>query len=42
LVATIEWLRLLPKPGFLPQSEQILDTRLGMVAEAEHALGDFG
>ena len=24
-VATIEWLRLLPKPGFLPQMEQTLD-----------------
>src|SRR6478609_6748160 len=31
LVATIEWLRLLPKPGFFPQSEQILDMRLGSV-----------
>ena len=25
LVATIEWLRLLPNPGFFPQIEQILD-----------------
>ena len=33
-VATIEWLRLFPKPGFFPQSEQILDMRLGSVAKA--------
>jgi len=26
LVATIEWLRLFPKPGFFPQTEQTLDT----------------
>jgi hypothetical protein len=25
-VATIEWLRLLPKPGFFPQTAQTLDT----------------
>ena len=25
LVATIEWLRLLPNPGFFPQTEQIFD-----------------
>jgi hypothetical protein len=25
-VATIEWLRLLPNPGFFPQTEQTLDT----------------
>ena len=25
LVATIEWLRLLPNPGFFPQIEQIFD-----------------
>jgi len=25
-VATIEWLRLFPKPGFFPQTEQTLDT----------------
>jgi hypothetical protein len=24
-VATIEWLRLLPKPGFFPQTAQTLD-----------------
>jgi len=24
-VATIEWLRLFPKPGFLPQTAQTLD-----------------
>src|SRR5215210_5598328 len=27
LVATIEWLRLLPNEGFFPQTTQILDTR---------------
>src|SRR4051794_26333942 len=26
LVATIEWERLCPKPGFFPQTEQTLDT----------------
>jgi len=26
-VATIEWLRLLPKPGFFPQIAQTLDMR---------------
>ena len=25
MVATIEWLRLLPKPGFFPQTLQTLD-----------------
>jgi hypothetical protein len=25
-VATIEWLRLFPKPGFFPQTAQTLDT----------------
>jgi hypothetical protein len=25
LVATMEWLRLLPKPGFFPQMAQTLD-----------------
>ena len=35
MVATIEWLRLFPKPGFFPQSEQILDMRLRSVAKAE-------
>ena len=32
LVATIEWLRLLPNPGFFPQIEQILDIGRGSVA----------
>jgi hypothetical protein len=29
LVATIEWLRCWPKPGFFPQTEQILDIAAG-------------
>jgi hypothetical protein len=29
-VATIEWLRLLPKPGFFPQMAQTLDMRPGV------------
>ena len=36
-VATIEWLRLLPKPGFFPQTAQTLDIARASVAEA---LGD--
>jgi hypothetical protein len=33
-VATIEWLRLFPKPGFFPQTAQTFDTAGGSVAEA--------
>jgi hypothetical protein len=29
-VATIEWLRLLPKPGFFPQTAQTLDIGAGV------------
>jgi hypothetical protein len=39
-VATIEWLRLLPKDGFFPQMTQTLDMRRPMVAE--RACGAFG
>ena len=34
-VATIEWLRLLPKPGFFPQMAQIFDMRRRMVAKPQ-------
>ena len=30
LVATMEWLRLFPKEGFFPQTEQIFDMRPGV------------
>src|SRR5262249_44480005 len=33
-VATIEWLRLWPKPGFFPQIAQTFDMRLRSVADA--------